>query len=271
MGVRAGLVELAADRERRVGAAVLQRDGEQRGGGGLAVRAGDRDHLPALHHRLERGRARQQPQPEPLRLDDLGVVLAHGGRDDQRVGAVHLGGVVADVAARAERAQRVQGAGLLGVAAADRDAAGQHDPGDAGQAGAADADEVHPPEPVGGQQLVGDGDPHRRAPPAGVEHHPGQLLVGVARDQAGGRGATSSPAGPRSVARAGHGGGHPLRRQRGVRRPAARRRRRRPGRALSSCSPLPIGSGTNTAGRPTAATSVTVFAPARQTTRSAAA
>ncbi len=43
------------------------------------------------------------------------------------------------------------------------------------------------------------------------------------------------------------------------------------GRALSSCSPLPIGNGTKTAGSPVAATSVTVLAPARQTTRSAAA
>ena len=66
VGVRAGLVELPADRERRVGGAVLQRDGQQRGRGGLAVRPGDGDDLPALHHRLERGRSRQQPQPEPL-------------------------------------------------------------------------------------------------------------------------------------------------------------------------------------------------------------
>ena len=40
---------------------------------------------------------------------------------------------------------------------------------------------------------------------------------------------------------------------------------------VEACSPLPIGSGTNTAGRPTAATSVTVLAPQRHTTRSAAA
>ena len=63
VGVGAGLVELAADGEGRVGAAVLQRHGQQRGGGGLAVRAGDRDDRAALHHRLERGRSRQQPQP----------------------------------------------------------------------------------------------------------------------------------------------------------------------------------------------------------------
>ena len=43
------------------------------------------------------------------------------------------------------------------------------------------------------------------------------------------------------------------------------------GSALSRCSPLPIGSGTYTAGRPTVVTSQTVLAPARHSTRSAAA
>ena len=43
------------------------------------------------------------------------------------------------------------------------------------------------------------------------------------------------------------------------------------GLALRACSPLPCGSGTNTAGSPTLATSVTVLAPARQMIRSAAA
>ena len=71
---------------------------------------------------------------------------------------------MADVAGGAEGAQRLDGAGLLGVAAGDRDAAGEHDPRDAGQAGAADADEVHGAELVGGQQGLGDRDPHRRDP-----------------------------------------------------------------------------------------------------------
>ena len=155
--VGAGLVELAADRERRVRGAVLQRDGEQRGGGGLAVRAGDRDDLAAAHHRLQRGGPRQQPQPQPLRLDHLGVVGPDGGGDHEGVDVADLVGRVADVAARPERTQRLEGAGLLGVAAADGHAARQHDPRDAGQPGTADAHEVHPAEPVGGQQLVGDG------------------------------------------------------------------------------------------------------------------
>ena len=43
------------------------------------------------------------------------------------------------------------------------------------------------------------------------------------------------------------------------------------GLAFSGCSPLPNGSGTKIAGTPTAAASVTLEAPARQTMRSAAA
>ncbi len=43
------------------------------------------------------------------------------------------------------------------------------------------------------------------------------------------------------------------------------------GSALSRCSPLPIGSGTYTAGSPTADTSATVIAPDRQIAKSAAA
>ena len=74
VGVGAGLVEVAADGEGRVGAAVLEGDGQQRGRGGLAVGAGDRDDDAALHHRLERRRARHQPQPALGRGHHLGVV-----------------------------------------------------------------------------------------------------------------------------------------------------------------------------------------------------
>ena len=43
------------------------------------------------------------------------------------------------------------------------------------------------------------------------------------------------------------------------------------GCAFSACSPLPCGSGTKTAGSPTADTSATVIAPERHSTASAAA
>ena len=43
------------------------------------------------------------------------------------------------------------------------------------------------------------------------------------------------------------------------------------GTAFSRCSPLPCGSGTYAAGRPTAVSSAQVIAPARQSAKSAAA
>ena len=46
------------------------------------------------------------------------------------------------------------------------DAALGHDPGDRGDAGAADADAVDASELGGGQDLVGDRDPHARGLPA---------------------------------------------------------------------------------------------------------
>ena len=51
--VRAGarLVQVPADDERRVGAAVLQRDGQHRRRRGLAVGAGDGDAAPIRHQR----------------------------------------------------------------------------------------------------------------------------------------------------------------------------------------------------------------------------
>ena len=71
------LVEVAADRERRVGAAVLQRDREHRGGRGLAVGAGHRDRAPAGHAATASAcGAVQHAQPAPAGLDELGVVVA---------------------------------------------------------------------------------------------------------------------------------------------------------------------------------------------------
>ena len=64
-------------------------------------------------------------------------------------------------------------------------------------------------------------------------------------------------------------GTHPVRRELGVRlEQRAARRRRRPA-ALNRCSPLPTAYGTSTQGRPSAASSLTVEPPARETARSA--
>ena len=147
--------------------------------------AGDGDDPAAGHHRrrapAERGSIRR---PRATRLDVLGVVLAGRGRDDERVGVADVVGVVAEVHRRAEVAQRVEGRRVVVVAAADRRCPrASMIRAIAGQPGAADADEVHAAEAVGREHLVGDAGPSS----AGLQHDPGQLLVGVARDQRRGR------------------------------------------------------------------------------------
>jgi hypothetical protein len=143
--VGAGLVEVAADRERRVDAAVLQRHGEHRRRRGLAVRAGDRDAAPAGHHAGQRCRAREHGDAAALRLDDLRVARPDRRRGDDGVDVADVGGVVADVHDPAQRGQRGERPGVLGVAAGDEDAAGEQDARDAAHAGAAYADEVDAP------------------------------------------------------------------------------------------------------------------------------
>ena len=85
------------------------------------------------------------------------------------------------VAPRARSAS--SGARLLGVAAGDGDAAGEHDPRDAGKARPADADEVHGAELVAGSRVSGTGT-LIGAPRCGrgAEDHLGQLVVGIERD-----------------------------------------------------------------------------------------
>ena len=86
--VAAALVELAADRERRVGAAVLQRHREHRGGGRLAVRAGDGDAAVALHERRERlGPAHHAQPARRAPPTSSGLLGLDRRRDDDGVGA----------------------------------------------------------------------------------------------------------------------------------------------------------------------------------------
>ena len=139
VGVAAGLVELAADRERRVGAAVLQRDGEHRGGRGLAVRARDGDAAVARHDGGERLGAAHHAHAALAGRDPLGVVSGMAVETMTVSTPATMLGVVADAGVDADGPQRREPARVLGVAAGHRDAAGDQDAGDAGHAGAADA------------------------------------------------------------------------------------------------------------------------------------
>ena len=145
---QAGLGEDAADHVGRVGAAVPQHGGEHGRGGGLAVRAGHRHRPAAEHHRGQRGRPVQHPQPALARGHQLGIVRADRGRYHERVGPGHVRGVVPDPDVRAQHGQLVEQRRTGRVAAGHADPPGQHDPGDAGHARPADAGEVHPAELV---------------------------------------------------------------------------------------------------------------------------
>ncbi len=88
VGVGPGLVEIAADGERRVGAAVLQCDGEHRGRRRLAVGAGDGDRAPLGHDRRQGSRPRAGPATGARRASTTsGFVLADGRGHHDGVGA----------------------------------------------------------------------------------------------------------------------------------------------------------------------------------------
>ena len=76
------------------------------------------------HHRGQRRRPGQQPQPLAPGLDYSGLSSRDGRGDDQGVDVADLLGVVAEVAPCAELAQGRQGRRVVAVAAADGDAAG---------------------------------------------------------------------------------------------------------------------------------------------------
>ena len=86
--VGAGLAEVAADGERRVDAAVLQRDGEHRGRRGLAVGAGDGDRPRARPSATASASARCSTRsPRRWASTSSRLVVADGGRHHDRVGA----------------------------------------------------------------------------------------------------------------------------------------------------------------------------------------
>ena len=140
--VGAGGVEPAADHEGRVEAGLGEHAGDEAGRRRLAVRAGDRDALLQAHQLGQHHGARHDRHAARARGDHLGVVGAHRGRRDDRLGAGDVIGVVADRDADAERGERPRRRALALVGARDRVAEVVQDLGDAAHAGTADADEV---------------------------------------------------------------------------------------------------------------------------------
>ncbi|MCY1520553.1 hypothetical protein D9M68_553350 [compost metagenome] len=142
LGVGAGRVQAAADDEGRVEAAGGEHRGDQAGGGGLAVGAGDGDAVAVAHQLGEHFRARHHRQATFEGGGDFRVGLVHGAGDDQHVGAIGVFRAMADEYLRAELLQALGHRRGLEVGAGDFVAEVQQHFGDAAHAGATDADEV---------------------------------------------------------------------------------------------------------------------------------
>src|SRR5699024_7766150 len=165
--------------------------------------------------------------------------------------------------------ERPQLGGVAGVAPRDRHTVIQQNTRDGGHARAADPDHVDMAQRGGDGARGRGGLGQRRAFPAASR-------ATCATTSAASREPPRSAAADIDARRSGSStrGRTSERRWSAVRSRSSTSRAAPPAtrsRALSACSPLPCGSGTNTAGSPTADTSATVMAPARDGARSAAA
>ncbi len=122
-----------------------ERVAEHGGGGGLAVGSGDGDADGAGlgHHAPEHGGVLDDFEFSSAGLEDFGVVVRHGGGDDQglRVEGHGLGGLL-EVDGEAFASELLDQVGVGAFAAGDGGAASGAKAGEAGHAAAADADEV---------------------------------------------------------------------------------------------------------------------------------
>ncbi len=89
-------VEPPADHAGGIEPRLAQHGGHQRGGGGLAVGAGDGDALLEAHELRQHHRARHHRNARLARAQHLGVVGLHRGRDDDGIRALDVLRRVAD-------------------------------------------------------------------------------------------------------------------------------------------------------------------------------
>jgi hypothetical protein len=100
VGIRA--VEPPADDEGRIQPRLGQHAGDQAGGGGLAVGAGDGDAIAKAHELGEHLGALDHRNAPPLRFEHLRVVARHGAGHDDHVRALEVRRAVAKQHFRAE-------------------------------------------------------------------------------------------------------------------------------------------------------------------------
>ena len=272
MCVGAGLVEIAADCEGRVSAAVLERHCEHRRRSGLAMRSRHRHRTPTCHDRRKRSGTRQHTQVAPARLDDLWVVLANGRRDDDSLRVAELGPVMPNVDGGAEGPQTGSTPESL-ASLPDTLIPREHDPAmpliPAPPIPTKCTGRVHRPQAPDPGEPRSHEPPLTRDPAAALPDHLREQFVRVAPAERSGCGAHR-----RQALLVSDQGGHVLADQAPVR---AESSTSTPGPCLhqrlgvQSLLAVAVRKRHIDAGRPTAASSAKVMAPARQTARSAAA
>ena len=142
-GVGAHGIHASADHDGGIEAAGGKHGGDHRGGGGLAVHAGDRDAVLQAHQFGEHLGARNDGNVRGAGRGDFGIVGANRRADDNHFGAGDVVGAVAFEDDRAERGQTLGDRRGLQVGAGNLVAEVEQDLGNAAHADAADADEVH--------------------------------------------------------------------------------------------------------------------------------
>ncbi len=142
LGVGAIGVDHPAVHHRGIDTPGVQQRRHQRGGGGLAVGAGDGDRVFQPHQLGQHLGALDQRDAPLLGGHQLGIVRLDGGRIDHRGGALDVGAVLADEDPGPQLLQPLGVGRGLGVGALHHIAQGQHDLGISAHAGAADAGEV---------------------------------------------------------------------------------------------------------------------------------
>ena len=138
--------EHAAVDEARIGSEPQQRRDDHRRRGGLAVGARHRDQAVPLGQPGQRDGTVQHGEAGGPRREVFRVVFRDGAGDHDGVGTENVLGRVTDRHADAFRPERADGVGVPDVRPADRDACRDEKVGDAAHSGAADADEVDPPD-----------------------------------------------------------------------------------------------------------------------------
>ena len=135
--------QTAADNDRGIESAGREHFAHHRGGGGLAVTAGDADPVLQPHEFAEHLGARDDRNATPARFDQLRIAAVHRRGIDNHVRALDIVGGVAGVHRATEQHDTIGGVAGPEIRTGDGIAETEQHLGDPAHAGSADADEVN--------------------------------------------------------------------------------------------------------------------------------